>query len=353
MVKTPRTRHSKPQRDPVTIELTANESSSAPSGTNVVEEEFIKPAALESEQASQTYAEQAESEALSQPVEDRIEDEAAATGRIDGNLAGPSREESHRRTEPAPAPSAGSRGGWGSHLVAGLVGGAIAAVASWALPARAPSADAGDFDAVRGEVSALRTEIDALKTTATDSAMIASSVEQMKGEIAALQLNIQSGAADATAMSGVADRLTQLDAAVAALTAANGQSTDLAGRIDALEQTVTGLNGKVAASEAQPKIALAIASAALKSAVERGVSFSAELETFAAIAPASPQFEALRAHASAGVPSRSDIAKAFPAAADAMAAAADPTPDDAGFFQRLLGSAESVIKVRPVGEVAG
>ncbi len=50
---------------------------------------------------------------------------------------------------------------------------------------------------------------------------------------------------------------------------------------------------------------------------------------------------------------RADIAKAFPDAANAMVAAAAPADENAGFFQRLLSSAESVVKVRPVGEVAG
>jgi hypothetical protein len=50
---------------------------------------------------------------------------------------------------------------------------------------------------------------------------------------------------------------------------------------------------------------------------------------------------------------RADIAKAFPDAANAMVAAAAPVDQNAGLFQRLLSSAESVVKVRPVGEVAG
>lgn len=344
MVKTPRTRHSKPQRGPVTIELTANESPSAQPEASDAAAEILQAAAVEPEQASPIYSAQPEDEpAVEQPVEDRIEDEAAATGKTDA----------YRGRESTPAPAAKPRGGWGSHLAAGLIGGLIAAAAGWALRPGAPAVDTDAIDTLRGEISALETEIDGVKAEEANSAGMAASVEQLKSEIAALQSNFQSGGADAAAISALGDKLAQLEAAVGSLSAANGQSTDLASRLDAVEQAVSGLTGKVDANAAQPKIALAIASAALKSAVERGAPFSAELETFAAIAPASPQLEALRAHAAVGVPSRADIANAFPAAADAMAAAANPAPDDAGFFERLLGSAESVIKVRPVGEVAG
>jgi len=79
----------------------------------------------------------------------------------------------------------------------------------------------------------------------------------------------------------------------------------------------------------------------------------AELETFAAIAPQAPELEALRTHAEAGVPTRAMLAGEMPAAAAAMAAAASPVSDDASLFERLLASAESLISVRPVGDVKG
>ena len=41
------------------------------------------------------------------------------------------------------------------------------------------------------------------------------------------------------------------------------------------------------------------------------------------------------------------------AAANAMIAAAAPPKQDAGFFERLLSSAESLVTVRPIGAVEG
>ena len=36
-----------------------------------------------------------------------------------------------------------------------------------------------------------------------------------------------------------------------------------------------------------------------------------------------------------------------------IAASASPVGEDAGFFERLLSSAESLVKVRPIGDVEG
>ena len=81
--------------------------------------------------------------------------------------------------------------------------------------------------------------------------------------------------------------------------------------------------------------------------------FEAEIETFAAVAPDAPEIAGLRNYAEAGVPTRADILAETEAAADAMIAAASPPPHDAGFFERLLASAESLVTVRPIGAVEG
>jgi hypothetical protein len=61
----------------------------------------------------------------------------------------------------------------------------------------------------------------------------------------------------------------------------------------------------------------------------------------------------LRAYAEKGVPTRTEIASQMDNAANAMVAAAEPVDNNAGFFQRLLSSAESLVKVRPIGAVEG
>jgi hypothetical protein len=105
----------------------------------------------------------------------------------------------------------------------------------------------------------------------------------------------------------------------------------LTAKLAAVEQSLAGIASKVDAQAAQPKIALAISAAALKSALDRGSAFTAELETLAAMSPDAPEIEPLRAYASQGVMTRADIAKAFPDAATAMVAAATPADEGAGF----------------------
>jgi hypothetical protein len=63
-----------------------------------------------------------------------------------------------------------------------------------------------------------------------------------------------------------------------------------------------------------------------------------------------PEFRDLAAR---GVPSRSDLMEAFPDAANRAIAAANPIDPDAGLVDRLMSSALSVVKVRPVGDVEG
>ncbi|TIV74659.1 MAG: phage tail protein, partial [Mesorhizobium sp.] len=53
------------------------------------------------------------------------------------------------------------------------------------------------------------------------------------------------------------------------------------------------------------------------------------------------------------VPTRATIASEAETAANAMVEAAKPVDQDAGFFQSLVSSAESLVKVRPVGSVEG
>ncbi|HEY4191834.1 MAG TPA: phage tail protein, partial [Mesorhizobium sp.] len=146
------------------------------------------------------------------------------------------------------------------------------------------------------------------------------------------------------------EKLAALDASVkgAGDNAAQQQS-----RLGALEQSVSQLTAKVDAQASQPKVALSIAASALKAALDRGAPFTAEFETFAAIAPDAPQLAALRPYAEKGVASRTDISAGINAAATAMVAAAMPADEDAGFFQNLMSSAETLVTVRPTAAVEG
>ncbi len=78
-----------------------------------------------------------------------------------------------------------------------------------------------------------------------------------------------------------------------------------------------------------------------------------ELETYATVAPASPDVEALRTLAASGVPSRQDLINGFSDAANAMIAASRVPDPNASIWSRLGDSAKNLVKARPVGDIPG
>jgi hypothetical protein len=100
-------------------------------------------------------------------------------------------------------------------------------------------------------------------------------------------------------------------------------------------------------------MATILAATSLKSAIDRGEPFAAELDAYAALAPEAPEIGQLREFAEEGVPTRAEIAAQADAAASAMIEAARPGDPQAGFFGRLWNSAQGMVNVRPVGMIEG
>lgn len=420
MVKTPKTRHSKEQRGPLTIELgpdavkrieepgavagadpVAGAASEVVSGSAAVPDDgsFSGP-----EPSGETSFEQA-SEPAHEPERDFIRgaggDPAAPAEDADRvSAADPQAATDEQRLAATDggigdeaAVQAGNgdpsaRRGGRSLLAAGFVGGVAVFALIYGLRAvglvDVPGKGGEDLAAVetlRAEVAALKQEVAGLRTggdagLGDDVTAIAQVVDALKAEIATLRQAVEAGGAGEGAASAALEaRLQAVEGQVTAL--AQGGTVDLSAveariaaaetlarsageagsalqdRVAQIEQALSLLSEKVDAQGAQPKIALAIASAALRSAIERGGAFLAEMETFAAVAPDAPELAALRGYAEAGIASRADIAAGMERAAAAMIAAGAPENPDAGFFERLLDSARSLVSVRPVGDVAG
>ncbi|MER9290158.1 phage tail protein [Mesorhizobium sp. M0510] len=428
MVKTPKMRHSKSRREPVTIDLEpgavsriadedaagqeaqtdeakAEEAANA-SQPEVPEEpvhadqtdlepwehtdaraEAEQPPAAATKPASEAeipYPGSSDAPAGKTKAYDySFEDASAKRTQTDGNKAKPET----RDEKMAPPPE--KRGGLNG-VAAGIIGGVIALVGAGGLQFAgllgAPGSGSGvSLDSVNGDIASLKTEIAALKDVggngdgAAKMVGLSSGLEQVKADVAALKSAVEKGGAgDAAGVAALGDKVAQIETAVAALGKAGSSApvdlgpikeklagldalvksageatTAQEGRLTALEQSVSQLSGKVEAAAGQPKIALAIAASALKAALERGGPFSAELETLAAISPDAPQLAALRPYAEKGVPTRAEIASQADAAANAMVTAATPVDENAGFVQSLLSSAESLVKVRPIGAVEG
>ncbi|TRC76612.1 phage tail protein [Mesorhizobium sp. WSM4310] len=424
MVKTPKMRHSKSRREPVTIDLEPGAVS------RIVEEGAAKAAAETDEAKAEEAANASQPEAPEEPVHadqtdlepwehadgvgqagteptaeakavepempypgsDAPADRTAASDYNFEDASAKRTDDGKAKTQTRDekmAPAAAKRGGLNG-IAAGIIGGVIALAGAGGLQFAgllgAPGSGAGvSLDGVNGEIASLKTEIAGLKDgggnndAAAKVVGLSSGLEQVKADVAALKSAVeQGGAGDNAGLAALGDKVKQIETAVAALGKAGSAvpvdlgplNEKLAGldalvkstgeaakaqdsRLAALEQSVSQLSGKVEAAAGQPKIALAIAASALKSALERGAPFSAELDTLAAISPNAPELATLRPYAEKGVPTRTEIAAQMDAAANAMVAAATPVDQNAGFLQNLMASAESLVNVRPIGAVEG
>lgn len=422
MVKTPKMRHARTQREPVTIDLGPDEvrriEEEAAADLAAAEATAGDPGPREAAaEAGAAGTEPAAAELAPEPTATEATASASAATAAEERMSsgasqqepphfGRARPQETAEQAPAPMPQA-ARPGRASALVAGLIGGIVALAGAGALQYAgllpSPGASTGDAAAV----AALQAEIDGLKQQVaglgdgsaaagveelrkalgeSDATVgsLSTTVDALKADLAALKSAVEAGGADGgtvdvEAAAQLSSRLEVLEAAVAALrqdggnavpvdltelngridtiekavNAAGAQTVDAEGRIAALEKSLGDIAAKVEAQADQPRIALAIAASALKAAVDRGGPFVSEVETFAAVAPNSPELAELRALAKDGVQSRADLLAAAPDAAIAMISASRAVDENAGFFERLLASAESLIKVRPIGVVEG
>jgi hypothetical protein len=316
------------------------------------------------------------------------EDRAAIFGRREPQNADDSIKTRAASATPPPSPR---RGGI-SAIAAGIIGGVITLIGAGALQYGGVLPSPGDggtggaaVEDLNARITSLQTELAALKEggdasgTAQTVADLQARIDTLTATVDTMQKAVQSGGAGENAgLAALDSKIAELQAEVSRLGQAGaGQPVDLAplnnriaaletgmkslvtastagqGRLTKLEQAVTALAGKVDAQANQPKIALSIAASALKAAVDRGQSFSAELDTLAAISPNLPQLAALRAHAEAGVSARDDLDAEMEGAAKTIIAADKPADPNASYVDQLWESAASLVTVRPVGAVAG
>lgn len=389
MVKTPKTRHSRSRREPVTIDLDPADVSRV--GGKDQPDVGARAEASDTESPKETAA--AAAEASQATYDDKTSQSHGFDYDFGESHARPQSKPTEQKTAPDAAKAADEgkanggfvnnqpmepkRGGIGV-LAAGVVGGVVALAGMGVLQAAGLLGSSNG--ASNSEIAALKSELAALKSSSKPdaSAELAATLDQVKADVAALKAAPSAAGADEGQVKALSEKVAGLDTALAALRSENGaaaidlgplnskvttldaqmQSAEqaaatLEGRLGAVEQQTSQLAGKVDAQASQPKIALAIAASALKAALDRGAPFTAELDTFAAVRPDAPQIAALRAYAEKGIPTRIDIAAGMGEAANAMISAATPVDPDQGIFQRLMTSAESLVKVRPIGAVEG
>jgi len=100
-------------------------------------------------------------------------------------------------------------------------------------------------------------------------------------------------------------------------------------------------------------VARAIAVAGLKAAIDRGGTFLTESTPSPASHPTTRSSARSRDYARTGIPSRADLVRQFQDTASSILSAVNQPDPNQGLAERLLSSALSVVKVRPVGNVEG
>lgn len=255
----------------------------------------------------------------------------------------PLRETTASAPQPQPQPQPQPKGTSGSALAAsGILGGLVALLLAGSmqyagyLPGlnnQAPATSSAALDELRQQVAQLR------------NAPKAAGSPDLTARIEALEAKAGNGVP-----SDLEQRLVALQAELASL---KSSTEGAAAGTSQLTERLGALETEVNQPGAEQAVARALAAAALKAATERGGSFAAELQTFAQVAPNDPAVEALKAYADRGVPTRVDLARRLPAATNAIFDALNKPDPNQGIAARLMASALSVVKVRPVGDVAG
>ncbi|WP_234187421.1 COG4223 family protein [Shinella sp. NM-101] len=260
------------------------------------------------------------------------------------------------RTEPPTPPHRGNAG----PLAAGILGGLIALLGAGSLqyggylPAPGPdrAEESSAVATLSGEVEALKARL--AETTAAPPV----DLQPIETRLAALEKsageNSGTPGADPESVGRLEGDVARLTTELAALREAVGRTSE------AVSTTESQLTERIAAAEQkldEPRsdiaMARAVAASALKTAIDRGGPYLAELEAFASVAPDDPSIAGLREHAAIGVPSRADLVRDFQPTADAILDAVHQPEGDQGIFNRLMSSAASAIRVRPVGSVEG
>jgi hypothetical protein len=220
--------------------------------------------------------------------------------------------------------------------------------------------------ALAGRVSQLEAGLKSMAEAAKDGGSVADAavISQQIGEaekrldakIAAALTAVQS--VDANSLEALQKEISRIGAKLRALTEAeltSGDSAHLAPEIAKLDERLAGLEAAIPRlvtviereAEDTRTATLAIAFANLRAAVAEGRPYIDELATLAALSPGAGGFGGLLDYDDKGIPTLTQLTRSFDLAKDA-ALAAPVTDADGSMLDRLMASAESLVKVRRI-----
>jgi len=153
---------------------------------------------------------------------------------------------------------------------------------------------------------------------------------------------------------GAAERETR--ARVESAVTGQADIAQLAARIAALERADKAMQDQLANKSDRPSdraVRLAVTASALKSAVERGEPFTAELAAARPLAADAAMLDPLAPFAASGVPSAALLARELAALVPALQRATDTVGRDGSVLDRLQVNVSRLVRIVPVDEAPG
>lgn len=344
--------HSKPNDEPVTIDLEAEKTAQDAASEDVTERSHDEPGSSSANEVEMPL--ETDKEPLPEGSQESI---FAATPQERQTTTQQAEPEPPHADRPQQPPREGSTSGL---IAAGIVGGLIALICAGALQYAGflPGSRAAKDNSA--DIAALNAEIDGLKQSIANlaAAPAAKPDETLTARVAALETSVANGtsaggsggatgAASDQKIASLTGEVEQLKADLSKATQSQATSdAEVSKRLDDAEKKLSGPSQESA-------VARAIAAAALKAAIDRGGPFQPELDTFANVAPDDPAVADLKNFAQTGVPSRADLIRQVSDVATAIVATAQTDDPNQSWSSRLMAGAKSLVQVRPVGNVPG
>lgn len=230
-----------------------------------------------------------------------------------------------------------------------------------------------------GDFSSLTTRVDELETLLQNDNSsslealneIKTQIDQLTSKIINVETNISTAGVAAggdgalpeglaseigklsTLNSEQAAQISDLQAQVVSLAQSSSQNTGISDVITELQKRLADAETAIAEPDNDISIARSLAATTVKSAINRGGSFVAELESFAQIDPEHSAISELRPLSEKGVVTRANLTTGFGAVANQIITADSSNEGETDIMARLLNSAASMVKVRKVGEIEG
>ncbi|HEY0120364.1 MAG TPA: hypothetical protein VGC14_01165 [Rhizobium sp.] len=350
--KTPN--HSKPNDEPITIDLEAEEAAQAAASGDMTERNPSEPGSSSANEVEMSL------EAEKEPLRDEAEEPVAEAAEEKLKAALDQDAEPHSFRSGQPAAPQRQQGSTSGLIAAGIVGGLISLIGLGAIQYAGLLPGGRAAKDTSADIAALTAEIDGLKQTVSNlaAAPAAAPDTALAARIAALETaaadNATTGGSSEVS-NGDADRkIAALGAEVGQLKASLDQATQSRASADAdVSKRLDDAEKKLSGPSQESAVARAIAAAALKAAIDRGGPFQPELDTFANVAPDDPAVADLRNFAQTGIPSRADLIRQVSDVTTAIVGSTQQDDPNQSWSDRLLTGAKSLVQVRPVGNVSG